>query len=59
MSAFVRASVLSLLKFPSWNARIEENYFVFPNYIDLAVAVGTKRGLVTPVLRNAHNMKFY
>ncbi|NDU85192.1 MAG: 2-oxoglutarate dehydrogenase complex dihydrolipoyllysine-residue succinyltransferase [Ferrovum sp.] len=56
MSFFVKAVVSALHKFPLVNSRIEGTEVVTPGYIDLGVAVGSKRGLLVPVLRNAQNL---
>jgi len=58
MSAFARASVLSLREIPAANASIEGDSIVYRDYVDLSVAVATPKGLVTPVLRNAESMGF-
>ncbi|CAG8510181.1 11723_t:CDS:2 [Ambispora leptoticha] len=60
MSAFVKASVFALQEIPVVNATIEGpnggDTIVYKDYVDLSVAVATPKGLVTPVLRNAHAM---
>jgi len=53
MSFFVRASVEALKRFPSVNASIDETDIVYHGYYDIGVAVGTDRGLVVPVIRDA------
>ena len=53
MSFFVRASVEALKRFPLVNASIDENDIVYHGYYDIGVAVGTERGLVVPVIRDA------
>jgi len=58
MGFFVRASVSALQKFPKVNASLLGEEFEFHDYCDVAVAVGTDRGLVVPVLRNAETMSF-
>ena len=58
MSFFVKACVLALKEIPSVNAEIEGDEIVFKNYYDIGVAVGTERGLVVPVLRDADHISF-
>lgn len=58
MSAFVKASVTALMDLPAVNAVIEDNEIVYRDYIDVSLAVATPKGLVVPVLRNAHKMTF-
>jgi 2-oxoglutarate dehydrogenase E2 component (dihydrolipoamide succinyltransferase) len=58
MSAFVKASVAALLKFPDVNASIEGNELVYHEYVDVSVAVSTPTGLVVPVLRNCESLSF-
>jgi 2-oxoglutarate dehydrogenase E2 component (dihydrolipoamide succinyltransferase) len=53
MSFFVRASVEALKRFPAVNASIDGNDVVYHGYYDIGVAVGTERGLVVPVVRDA------
>ncbi|MES2562088.1 MAG: 2-oxoglutarate dehydrogenase complex dihydrolipoyllysine-residue succinyltransferase [Pseudomonadota bacterium] len=56
MSFFVKASVYALKKFPVVNASIDGNDIVYHGYYDIGVAVGSPRGLVVPVIRNADQM---
>jgi 2-oxoglutarate dehydrogenase E2 component (dihydrolipoamide succinyltransferase) len=58
MSFFVKASVVGLKNFPPINAEIRGNNIVYKNYYNIGFAVGTDRGLVVPVLRNADEMSF-
>ncbi|KAI9145388.1 hypothetical protein BKA69DRAFT_1051171 [Paraphysoderma sedebokerense] len=58
MSAFVKASVYAMEHVPVINARVEDEYIVYPDYVDISVAVATPKGLVTPVLRDCQNMSF-
>ena len=58
MSFFVKACVVGLKFFPSINAEIEENEIIYKNYYNISFAVGTDRGLVVPVLRNADELSF-
>ena len=53
MSFFIKASVVALKNFPAVNAEIEGNEIVYKNYYNISFAVGTEKGLVVPVLRNA------
>ena len=58
MSLFAKASVLALRDFPRINAFIEGEEIVYHDSVHLGIAVGTPRGLVVPVLRNADRMTF-
>jgi 2-oxoglutarate dehydrogenase E2 component (dihydrolipoamide succinyltransferase) len=58
MSFFVKACVMALKEIPSVNAEIEGEEIVYKNYYDIGVAVGTDRGLVVPVLRDADVLSF-
>ena len=58
MSFFVKAAVSALKQFPVLNASIEGNDIVYHDYYDIGIAVGTERGLVVPVLRNADALSF-
>ncbi len=53
MSFFVKAAVAALRKFPVVNASIDGNDIVYHGYYDIGIAVGSERGLVVPILRNA------
>ncbi|KAI9217689.1 hypothetical protein BC828DRAFT_408267 [Blastocladiella britannica] len=55
MSAFIKAAAYGIKHVPVINARIEGNEVVYPNYVDVSVAVATPKGLVTPILRNSHS----
>jgi 2-oxoglutarate dehydrogenase E2 component (dihydrolipoamide succinyltransferase) len=59
MSFFVKAAVHALKKFPVVNASIDGTEIVYHGYFDIGVAVGSPRGLVVPVLRNADQMSFH
>ncbi|MAB28987.1 MAG: dihydrolipoyllysine-residue succinyltransferase [Planctomycetaceae bacterium] len=58
MSFFVKASISALRAHPKVNAYIVDNQIEYHDYNDIAVAVGTDRGLVVPVIRNAEGMNF-
>ena len=58
MSFFVKASVVALKNFPAVNAEIENDEIVYKNYYNISFAVGTEKGLVVPVLRNADELSF-
>jgi 2-oxoglutarate dehydrogenase E2 component (dihydrolipoamide succinyltransferase) len=58
MSFFVKAAVHALKKFPVLNASVDGNDIVYHGYFDIGIAVGSPRGLVVPVLRNADQMSF-
>ncbi|MEQ1866036.1 MAG: 2-oxo acid dehydrogenase subunit E2, partial [Micropepsaceae bacterium] len=55
---FVKACVIALKEIPSVNGEIEGDEIVYKNYYDIGVAVGTERGLVVPVLREADHLSF-
>ena len=59
MSFFVKATVEALKKFPTVNAYIDGDEIVYHAYCDISVAVSTDRGLVVPVLRDAHKMAMH
>ena len=60
MSLFSRACILAMKEIPTVNASIEGpnggDTIVYPDYVDISVAVATEKGLVTPVVRNAESM---
>ena len=56
MGFFVKAAVAALKKFPILNASVDGNDIVYHGYIDIGIAVGSPRGLVVPILRNAETM---
>jgi 2-oxoglutarate dehydrogenase E2 component (dihydrolipoamide succinyltransferase) len=58
MSFFVKASIAALKKFPVLNASVDGNDIVYHGYYDIGIAVGTPRGLVVPILRDADQMSF-
>jgi 2-oxoglutarate dehydrogenase E2 component (dihydrolipoamide succinyltransferase) len=58
MSFFVKAAVHALKKFPVLNASVDGNDIVYHGYFDIGIAVGSPRGLVVPILRNADQMSF-
>ncbi len=57
MSFFVKAAIQALRKFPVLNASVDGNDIVYHGYFDIGIAVGSPRGLVVPILRNADQMK--
>ena len=56
MGFFVKAAVAALQKFPILNASVDGNDIVYHGYIDIGIAVGSPRGLVVPILRDADQM---
>ena len=58
MSFFIKASVEALKAVPVVNGRIEDEYFIQNNFYDIGVAVGTERGLVVPIVRDADKKSF-
>jgi 2-oxoglutarate dehydrogenase E2 component (dihydrolipoamide succinyltransferase) len=58
MSFFIKASVEALKGVPVVNGRIEDEDFIYNNFYDIGVAVGTERGLVVPIVRSADKKSF-
>ena len=58
MSFFVKACVVALKTFPAINAEIEGDEIIYKNYYNISFAVGTEKGLVVPVLRDADELSF-
>lgn len=58
MSGFVKAAVSGLQNQPIINAVIDGDDIIYRDYIDISIAVGTPKGLVVPVIRNADKMNF-
>jgi 2-oxoglutarate dehydrogenase E2 component (dihydrolipoamide succinyltransferase) len=58
MSFFVKATVAALKRYPVLNASVDGNDIVYHGYFDIGIAVGSPRGLVVPILRNADQMSF-
>ncbi len=58
MSFFVRAAVAALKKYPVVNASVDGNDIVYHGYFDIGIAVGSPRGLVVPILRDADQLSF-
>ena len=58
MSFFVKAAVHALKKFPVLNASVDGNDIVYHGYFDIGIAVGSPRGLVVPIIRNADQLSF-
>ena len=58
MSFFVKACVVALKTFPAVNAEIEDEEIIYKNYYNISFAVGTEKGLVVPVLRDADELSF-
>ncbi len=58
MSFFVKASVVALKNFPALNAEIDGDTIIYKNYYNISFAVGTNKGLVVPVLKNADELSF-
>jgi 2-oxoglutarate dehydrogenase E2 component (dihydrolipoamide succinyltransferase) len=56
MSFFVKAAVAALKKYPIINASVDGNDIVYHGYFDIGIAVGSPRGLVVPILRNADQL---
>ena len=58
MSFIVKAAIAALKKYPVVNASVDGNDIVYHGYFDIGIAVGSPRGLVVPILRNADQMSF-
>src|SRR5207302_7955744 len=58
MSFFIKAAVEALKAVPTVNSRIEDEDFIQNNFYDIGVAVGTERGLIVPVVRDADKKSF-
>ena len=58
MSFFVKAAVAALKKFPLVNASIDGNDIIYHGYFDIGIAVGSPRGLVVPIIRDADRLSF-
>ena len=58
MSFFVKACIVALKNFPAVNAEIEGDTIIYKNYYNISFAVGTDKGLVVPVLKNADELSF-
>ena len=58
MSFFVKAAVAALKKYPVLNASVDGNDIVYHGYFDIGIAVGSPRGLVVPIIRNADQLTF-
>jgi 2-oxoglutarate dehydrogenase E2 component (dihydrolipoamide succinyltransferase) len=58
MSFFVKASIEALKQFPVLNAEVRESNIVYHNFYDIGIAIGSGKGLVVPVLRNAERLSF-
>ena len=58
MSFFVKAAVAALKRYPVLNASVDGNDIVYHGYFDIGIAVGSPRGLVVPIVRNADQMSF-
>jgi 2-oxoglutarate dehydrogenase E2 component (dihydrolipoamide succinyltransferase) len=58
MSFFVKAAVAALKRYPVLNASVDGNDIVYHGYFDIGVAVGSPRGLVVPIIRNADQLTF-
>jgi 2-oxoglutarate dehydrogenase E2 component (dihydrolipoamide succinyltransferase) len=58
MSFFVKAAVAALKKYPVLNASVDGNDIVYHGYFDIGIAVGSPRGLVVPIIRNADQLSF-
>jgi 2-oxoglutarate dehydrogenase E2 component (dihydrolipoamide succinyltransferase) len=58
MSFFVKACIVALKSFPAVNAEIDGEDIIYKNYYNISFAVGTEKGLVVPVLKNANELSF-
>ncbi len=58
MSFFVKASIFALKEYSAVNAEIKDDNIIYKNHYDIGIAVGTEKGLVVPVIKDAENMSF-
>ena len=58
MSFFIKASIESLKEIPEINSEISANEIIYKNYFDLGIAIGSEKGLVVPIIRNADGLSF-
>lgn len=58
MSAFVKASAYALQRAPEVNAVMDGEYIIYRDYVDISVAVAGPKGLIVPVIRDAHKLSF-
>ncbi len=58
MSFFIKAAVDALKRVPQLNAEIREDNIIYRNYYDIGIAIGSEKGLIVPVLRDAHLKSF-
>ena len=58
MSFFVKAAIVALKNFPAVNAEIDGDHITYKNYYNISIAIGTDKGLVVPVLKNADELSF-
>ena len=58
MSFFVKGTIVALKNFPAINAEVEGNHITYKNYYNISIAIGTDKGLVVPVLKNADELSF-
>ena len=58
MSFFVKAAIVALKNFPAINAEIDGDHITYKNYYNISIAIGTDKGLVVPVLKNADELSF-
>ncbi len=58
MSFFVKAVVASLQEYPAVNSEIRDDTIVYKNHFDIGIAVGTEKGLVVPIIKNADELSF-
>jgi 2-oxoglutarate dehydrogenase E2 component (dihydrolipoamide succinyltransferase) len=58
MSFFVKACIVALKSYPAVNAEIDSEDIIYKNYYNISFAVGTEKGLVVPVLKNADELSF-
>ena len=56
MSFFVKAVVKSLQEYPAVNAEIKDENIIYKNHFDIGIAVGTEKGLVVPILKDADQL---
>ena len=58
MSFFTKAVCAALQEYPIMNARVEEENIIYQHFCDIGIAVSSPKGLVVPVVKNAHTLSF-
>src|SRR5690625_5520583 len=59
MSLFAKASAQALMEMPAVNSRIDEDYLIYHDYVDISIAISTPHGLVVPPVHNVDSLDFH